>query len=1043
MSAAASSVRVFSIPPGAPFLPTLVHALADGRLVPGFAPASDPLLLSEATIYVPTRRAARALEETLLDLLGRDVLLMPRIAPLGDVDEDALLTGGFGGESAIAVREAVDPLHRRLALARLIGTYAKAVHRAVTGAMETAGDDFFLLRSHPAATLHLADELAGLIDDFETEGVHFSALARLAPEAHDRYWEITLEFLRIAGERWPEHLAEIGRLDPSRRRTLLLAAEAERLAESPPRGPVIAAGSTGSIPATARLLAAVARLPQGAVVLPGLDVSGGGFPDAEDKDARSFGHPQFGLARLLKRLGVSRGDVAEIGGLDAAREMRRKLVTEAMRPASTTDLWPQARAHLADLSPALDGLTLVEAANEREEAIAIALVLRETLETPDACAALVTPDRQLARRVQAELRRWSLNVEDSAGRPLAETPPAILALLVAEAAASDLSPEALLPLLRHPLARFGMREADFAAAVDALEIGVLRGPAPQPGLVGLRAALGRARADVPRGPRARLRGEDWRAAETLLDTIEQALQPLLGLKDEATVGQAAEAQLQVLDTVSLTAEDGPMALVGGAGEMLAERLSELAEQTEQLQVPRRDWTATLRALLSDLVAPAPPLGHPRLAILGLLEARLLAFDRIVLGGLVEGGWPPVPASDPWLNRAFRKDLSLTPPERRIGLAAHDFTQALGTREVFLVRALRSGGQPTVPSRLVQRLAAFAGEEAWRPVQARGEAVLRLARMVDRPESRPDEPEKFGRDGRLLPPEPKPPTALRPAKLSVTEIETLLRDPYAVHARRVLKLEPLDPIAEPPTAADRGTVIHDALADFVVSGIDPAAPEAFSILCAIGKEKFGALLEMPDVAAVWWPRFERIARWYLDWERRRRPGIAETQVERKAELGWTTSAGRIFTLTGRADRLDRTHAGWTIVDYKTGGVPGKREVKAGLAPQLPLEGALLLEGGFAGVAPAPVESLLYVKLAGGAPAGLEIAAVKGDVDPDTLSRQTLAELKALIDRFENPAEPYRSRTRPKFEKRMDGDYDHLSRVGEWSATGGIEDGEAEE
>ena len=443
---AASRPRVFSIPLSVPFLPTLAAALLDGKLIPGFAPRGDPLALSAATVFLPTRRAARALETALLQEIGGEATTLPRILPLGDVDEDAL---AFAEDTPLAQPRAADPLTRKLVLAALVRKWAAQLP-------EATGDEVRLIASSPAAALGLADSLARLFDDLIIADVSLQDLRKVVPPELDRYWEQSFEFLKMAYEGWFAYLAEGGLADPTRRRDELIARETERIAAGG-EGPIIAAGSTGSLPAVANLLRAIALRHDGAVVLPGLDrdldadsfalIEGGGGLDA------SPSHPQFGLRRLLDRLGISRDDVAILA--PPVAPAREKLLSEAFRPAATTDRWRDGTAGLAanDLHSALAEITLVEAGDPREEALCIALVLRETLETPAKTAALVTPDRALARRVAAELTRWNIAIDDSAGIPLASSEAGRLARLVASTAAERLAPLPLLALLRHPLAR--------------------------------------------------------------------------------------------------------------------------------------------------------------------------------------------------------------------------------------------------------------------------------------------------------------------------------------------------------------------------------------------------------------------------------------------------------------------------------------------------------------------------------------------------------------------------------------------------------------
>ena len=255
--------RVFTIPASAPFLPTLIKALIDGRLVDGFAPGADPLALATATLYLPTRRAARLARDVFLDVLGTEAAILPRIVAIGDVDEDEIAfdeagRGDFG--AALDVPEALGGLQRRLLLATLVTTWAKTIAPGKKGEAP-------LIANNPAAALALADDLARLMDDLATRQVPFEQLDALVPREVDDYWQLTLRFLKIAREAWPAILAEKGKIEPAARRDRLIKAEAERLARS--KGPVVAAGSTGSIPATAELLATIAGLAQGAMVLAG------------------------------------------------------------------------------------------------------------------------------------------------------------------------------------------------------------------------------------------------------------------------------------------------------------------------------------------------------------------------------------------------------------------------------------------------------------------------------------------------------------------------------------------------------------------------------------------------------------------------------------------------------------------------------------------------------------------------------------------------------------------------------------------------------
>ncbi len=1021
--------RVFTVPSSAPFLATLARALLDGELIPGFAPRKDPLALASATVYLPTRRATRAFAEALLAALGTEATLLPRIVPLGDADEDAL---AFAEISGTPERPSpVSTAERRLTLARLVLQFAET----------TARSGRALIASSPAAALQLADELAKVFDDLTIAEVSFERLAAadFIPEGLDEYWQRSFEFLQIARTGWDAHLADRGRADPVTWQERLLSREAARIGQDS-SGPVIAAGSTGTIPAVARLIATIACHPQGAVVLPGLDQlldeeSFSLIEDAEESEP-SPGHPQFGLKRLIARIGIERSEIARLGA--AKNEAREALLSEAFRPAITTDRWrSRGDALRAGAEHALAGVTLVEAADPREEALALATAMRELLEQPGRTAALITPDRALARRVAADLRRWDIEVDDSGGVALAESEAGRLARIAVAAAAEELAPVTLVSLLRHPLSGFGP-----AAAIDALELAALRGPRPAPGVAGLQRAVADARALASAGrlhrrdARARLKPWDWEAAEKLTADLAEKLDPLLQLpRDKALpFREAIAAHRAALVNLGLDFAAREPADLRALAQAFA-RLSEAAQEASPLTLD------AYADAFADLLAGEPPVRPPfdrnaRLRILGPLEARLLEADRVLLGGLNEGTWPPEAHSDAWLNRPMRKALNLDLPERRIGLSAHDFAQAVSAGEVVLSRAKKQNGVETVASRFLQRLAAVTPDEVWQAARARGRDYVNLARALERR----DTIQAAQR------PAPKPPAEARPQRMSVTEIETLIRDPYHIYARHVLKLEPLDAIGIEPDYAARGTILHEAFSEFTRAEPGTLPPDALEKLIAAGQRAFAALDDKPGLHAVWWPRFLRAAEWLIGEERELRAEIERIFSETSGAIEFD-AGGRMFRLTARADRIDRRSNGAAaIMDYKTGSPPTSKQALTGLAPQLPLEAAIAKSGGFAEAgAIARIAGILVLALSGGHPPGRLVS-----LDPaeavreaktirdalkirtcDDLADVALQKTQELIRVFADGDTPYLSVPRPQWRGRF-GDYDHLARIKEWSA-----------
>lgn len=1036
----AAKPNVFNIPASAPFLPVLIDALRAGKLVPGFPASQEPLELARATLYLPTRRACRLAREVFLDRLDGDAAILPRIVALGDLDEDEIAFAEAAtaelAEAALQLPGAIAPLERRLLLSELILAWANSPE--VRGAAGAA-----LIANTPSAALGLADDLVHLIDDMTTRQVNWDRLDDLVPDDLDPYWQLSLRFLKIAREFWPARLKELSAIEAASRRDLLIEAEAKRLAGSD--APVIAAGSTGSMPATAKLLATIARLPHGAVVLPGLDMDlddaswaliAGDDDDKTHDGAPAAGHAQFAMHVLLDRIGISRGEVMQLAPPEA--HGRETLVSEALRPAATTERW-HAHAKKKDFdaaaAKALASLAMIEAANAEEEALAIAVALREAVESPDKHAALVTPDRALARRVVAALDRWNVAVDDSGGDALADTQAGRFARLAAEAALKGLEPVTLLALLKHPLLRLQAAAGAHNAAIATLERSILRGPRPRPGSGGLAHALKTFRANRDAmhrsDPRWLIAPEQFDAAAGLIARLAAALAPLETLKPgDHALASLAKCHRDAIAALGKDADGKIAAFAGHDGSVLTDALEKLTTSSSAtgLAVARADYAELFHAAIGDRVVRRPETQGTRVRIFGPLEARLQTFQRVVLGGLNEGSWPPETRSDPWLSRPMRRDLGLDPPERRIGLSAHDFAQALGAQEVILSRAAKLAGAPTVASRFVQRIAALAGPR-WDDVLKRGNRYLDYARALDQP-TQVKAAER---------PAPKPPLAARPLRLSVTAIEDWLRDPYTIYARYILRLLPLDPVDTLPGARDRGTVIHGAIGDFTKNFAADLPADPVAELRKLGDKHFAPLADYPEARAFWWPRFLRIADWLASWDRARRHGLASLHAEIRGEL--TLSVGkREFKLSSVADRIEQRKDGhYVIIDYKTGAARTEKQVRTGLAPQLTLEAAILRGGGFKGIASGSVAEIAYVTLKGGKEAGKWLPIAFKDGTPDSQADHALAKLKALATQFETATTPYLSLVHPMWKTHY-GDYDHLARVKEWSLTGAEDEGE---
>ncbi len=973
--------------------------------------------MARGLILLPTRRAARALADAFLRAAEGRPLLLPRMTAFGALDEAPLALAG-----ALDLPPAVEPAQRLAALTRLVLAMG-----GQDGAPRTAD------RAWP-----LAAELAGLMDEAELAEIDLAIrLPDAADPEHATHWQKTLAFLTIVTRAWPHWLAEQGLMNPAARQVALLRAQATAWQSAPPDFPVLIAGTTGAVPAVARLLRTVTRMEHGAVVLPGLDTA----MDAEAWDKLDASHPQAGMRGLLAGLGATRADVrpwllpphptlspkgerdfllplpraGEGRGEGSVPSERFSTLSTALLPAAAMQQWRTA-------PPACtDGLHRLTPADQQEEAAAIGLVLRGTLETPGARAALVTPDRDLAGRVSAELLRYGVIADDSAGEALAATPPAVFLRLVAHAVAEQLAPVALLSLLKHPLAAAGLAPAACREAARDLERLALRGPRPSPGLTGLRLAVDHARGD----------GRD--AAAAFLARLEDCLAPALRVASaaaEVAPGEALAALIEAAERLAATDDTPGDARLWGAeeGEALAAHLAAILAVLPRLpDQPVERLPGLLDAVLEgEIVRTRRALRgrgdaeHPRVFIWGLLEARLQSAELIVLGGLTEGVWPPATEPGPWLSRRMRERIGLASPEERVGQAAHDFVSAAcASAQIVLSCPRRRDGAPAVPARWLTRLDAFlAGQGA----ALAAHPATHWARLLDQPAGGPLP---------VAPPRPLPDVRLRPRRLSVTEVETWLRDPYAIYARHILRLRPLDPLDESADASRYGELAHHGLHNFLRDHDTAWPADAHERL---REAMHSALLRagLRDALRAWWtPRFTRIAAWVVRLEIDRRsaaPPVAlltEIAGEHRFER-----PGGLFALRGRADRIERRPDGkLAIIDYKTGTPPGQGDVEAGFAAQLPLEAVMAAAGAFGPELAAEAGELAYWHLTGGFEPGKVRQLFKnGDLAAGIATARE--RLEALIDAFDDPARCYLAQPHPGERPRFS-DYAQLARVAEWA------------
>ena len=996
-------MRLFDIPAHLPFLPTLARGVLD------WVGQDDPLALSRSTILLPTRRSALALREAFLKEARGQTLLLPRMRALTGLsveEADELSLPGL-----LDLPPAVDPARRQAVLTQIVLRMPQ--DWGGPGSAEQAW--------------RMATALSELLDETALEGADPANLPKLVPEEFAAHWNVTLRFLLAALDYWKAWLEEQGLMDIGPRRIAALRAQAQAWRDSPPTDPIFAAGigAGGTIPAAAALLKQLARLPQGAVILHGAGEIQS--PELCQAVRESPTHPLAGQMRLLAAMDATPADLrpwpGNVAG-DPALERRAELLACALRPAGGIEAWLHRRPD--HWTPALAGLSVLDAPDLQAEAVGIALLLREALETPGTRAALVTPDRELGRRVAAELTRHGIIADDSAGQPLGETPTGAWLRLLARAVAEEFAPVPLLALLKHPLSAGGMARSEWMELVRLMERRALRGPRPAPGLEGLRARLKEAfRRERDAALLARVM-QLWQALSDALEGFDALPQ-----SPARPPADLLEAHLRAAEALASTSErpGGLRLYAGEEGEPLAVYLASMPPALRELgPMSPAAWPALFDAALEGPAAPGVRIGrgreggqHPRIAILGLLEARLQDFDLTVLGSLEEGVWPQATDPGPWMSRPMRADFGLPEPEARIGRVAADFfLGAASAPRVVLSRARKRAGAPTVPSRWLTRLEVFlSGQDGL--ALPRSPALGWAARL--------DQPDQVRPCPR---PAPSPPPAARPCEISVTEVADLLADPYGFYARRILNLRPLQPLDAEVGAADYGQLVHMAMARWVrrlndAPGGWPGEETALAWFDAAAEDALAEAAARPGLLAFWRPRLARIGQFVVTQE-----AAAPLRIRRRhAEIaGGLELARGALLLKVRADRIDLlADRSLSIIDYKTGTPPSDKEATDGRAPQLPLEAAIAQAGGFQGLEAARVSALAHWRLTGGGTPGV-IKPLKGD--PGTLADDALDQTEALLHGFLLGSRAFLARPHPA-RSPVRTDHDHLARVAEWGAS----------
>lgn len=970
--------RIFGVNLGTDFPQAVVDGLMqrlDGH---------PPEALARATVYVNTRRMARRLSD-LFALQG--TRLLPRMRLITDLADDPQFADGHNR---------TDPLARRLELTQLV---RKLIDNQPGIAPQSAAFD-------------LADSLATLMDEMQSEGVSPDALTTLNVENHSDYWARSLAFINLV----QKFTRDDTLLDTEARQRKVVGQLVELWKTQPPQSPVIVVGSTGSRATTRMFMEAVAKLPQGAIVLPGFDFE---MPlevwDTLADRRTGEDHPQYRFKALMDGLQTSRKEVRHWTNTVETHRPRNALVSLALRPAPVTDAWLREGPSLNNIASATQNLTLVEAPSPRIEAMTIAIGMREVIEA-DQTVALITPDRVLTRQVTAALQRWGITPDDSAGLPLALSAPGRLLRQTANLLGNRMTSEALLALLKHPLVAKAVDQDRGTHLLNTrdLELDCLRGGPPFPNRVNLDA---------------------WLASrKTRVDELTPWLEWVMKMIEafEATTPShlsALEDHHRTLTERLCAGPDGE-----GSGELWDKDAGEAAlTEMNKLRtaapigghVSPREYRDLVSAIIAKGEVRNATKPDARAMIWGTLESRVQGADLIIMAGLNDGVWPETPKPDPWLNRQMRQDAGLLLPERNIGLSAHDFQQAVTTEHVWITRSVRNSEAETVPSRWLNRLRNLLeglpdeGAHAFANMKARGDKYLALTAELERPK------QCISAEKR---PAPKPPLDARPAKLSVTRIEKLIRDPYAIYARYILNLAPLRDLAATADAPMRGQAIHDVLDKFIRETADDLGPDPQARLMQIAQDVFEAEVPWPAVRQMWQAKLSRAAPWFIQTEYDRRAEgkplavNGELAIEKTVHADLTTPD---FRLEGRIDRVDQLNDGRLVFyDYKTGALPTDKQEKH-FNKQLPLLAAMVTQNGIDGHSGFQVSRTSYLGL-GSDPK----ERAKPVTDPEL--DEVWDDFAKLIAEYADPDKGYAAR-RAVFETRYAQDYDHLSRFGEWSTT----------
>ena len=929
--------------------------------------------LSKVLILLPNRRAQRSLSDAFVKLKGMSPTLLPQMRTIGDVSEDEIILSGHGVQDEfVNLPEVIDQQERTMLFMRLIMSRYK---------------EFGLEKVSLSQACSLALELGGLIDTAQMYGLDWVNLKNLAPEEYAEHWQETLKFLEIITQHWPNILRERGVIDASERKNKLINIQCSIWQEQKPLQRIIVAGTTAVSPAMKNLVKTVLDLENGEIWLAGLDKE----LDDESFEVIDETHSQYEIKQLLDFLKIERNDVENI--VESINKKREKLISEIMRPASSSEKWLDLEGVVT--KEAFEGIKIIECDDLRVEAISIAVLIRKVLEEKEKTIALVTPDRNLARRVACELKRWNIEVDDSAGVPLSLTPWGVFMRLCANAVKADASREEILAL---------MKSKKFAIGKDKSEVESI--------IYDLDKFLWRSEKNNEQAEN--LLNEFYEKAKDFAEVLCSKNALLKDILKEHILFAESLAGDKVLSGVDnlWSGDDGQ----AGADFMA----NWLAKADVLGEIETREYLQLFETMMSYVMVRRTRNTHHRVRILGPMEARLNHYDEIILGSFNEGIWPSSPKADPWMSRPMKKDFGFESPEKQIGVLGLDFANLLGAKNVCITRAKTNNDTPTIKSRWLMRMETIIQAISLDKSYLIDDETMSLAKLLD----------KESGYYKIEAPCPKPPVSTRPRKMSASAFEKLLRDPYGVFAEYILKLKPLEDLTKEEDMRDFGNLVHNVLEEFNKKYPSNLPVDAAKILVKMGREAFEKSNMKKEKLSFWIPKMEKMMQWVAAEEEIYRLGVEKVNNEVWGRFCIDDLPGGKFEVFARADRIDKlVGGGVNIIDYKTGSARTKNEVKKGYAPQLPIEALIAKNGGFDNIEKGDVKSLMYWKL------GDKVVCV--DEDVDDILQKTEDHIREVINLFDFENVGYLSRPNPK-EVPDYSDYEHLARVKEWSVVDGDSD-----